>query len=250
MKKEIKQQPVRLNNPLLKAVWSMRVGKKIDLEIIPDIILQEFNGAYKTVEKLALSSAPTELFLHNKRLCYVPLMALNNGNKSILIGHNILSLSYNRPCQKKNLFFPDIMELCEVIKKSNLIENIEMISLKYTNCVTQKILDDQALLDLNLTKCGKSFTNDPIYFSTDIIGENDVNHYVLIIAPVRTSSSVPGKTIIGNFYEIKSSRDFISINGSWDDIEANLNLIHDESKKVFLDLLEGDTIESLGPVYD
>jgi uncharacterized protein (TIGR04255 family) len=247
-----RRMPVRLNNdPLQEVVWSMRFETKSNVvETLPDIIFQAFPDTYKNVEKLQTSLIPTEFFTPNGPLNYIPLKALKNGEKIILLGNQILCLSHQRPYPGKKAFVSEIMTLCEVVKKSDLIECIQMISLKYVNFIVPDIIKDLTLLELNVTMCGKSMVKAPIFLQTKKTSATGATYTIKVISPVEIDSSEPGQSIKGILVDIDSSLEFIPINGSWDDIEANLNIIHEESKELFFSLLTDKTLESLGAVYD
>lgn len=245
-----KRIPVRLRKePLIEAVWEVRFtsAKPSVAELLPGLIYQALPDKYPDTIRLPAADIPAPLAEQDPKLRYVPKIRLEGGNQAVQIGEHVVSLSCRRPYPGWLTFAADIRRIIEVVRGTGLIKQLERFSLKYIDLIELEQPPDLACLNISLKLGGQEIRTSPLQLRTEI-REDGLIHIVQIVSPAEVS--IPGDPRRYNGVLLDTdSINFFKEQGTWEQVDKLLDLVHTASKKMFFNLLTPETIEKLEPEY-
>jgi uncharacterized protein (TIGR04255 family) len=244
-----KSVPKRLRKePLLEAVWEIRFtsDRESVAELLPGLIYQAMEASFSKIERLPAANLPFPLLQQEATLRYVPTVRLEGSPYSIQIGEHVVSLSCRRPYTGWREFESRILDLAEILKKTNLLTNLERFSLKYIDVISLGDSPSLKLLEILVKLNTHELTTELVHLRTEL-RENGFLHIIQIISPgqavLLTRERFEGVLIdIDTVYQ-REAREF------WLDFREQLNRAHQLNKSLFFRLLTEETIDKLEPEY-
>ncbi len=245
-----KPVPKRLiKEPLLEALWEIRFSseKESVAEILPGLIFQAMGGSYPKIQRLPAANLPPPVLKQDEKLRYVPTIRLEGQHQySIQIGEHVVSLSCRRPYTGWGEFESKIMELGEILKRTNLLTRPERYSLKYIDVIPLTESPSLKPLQIQIKLGAHELTSNPVQLRTEF-QENGFLHIVQIASPAQ-AVLLTGERFEGLLIDIdticrREPDEF------WVDFRQLLNRAHQLSKNLFFHILKIETINQLEPEY-
>jgi uncharacterized protein (TIGR04255 family) len=245
--------PTRLRNePLLDAVFECRFIAPIPLSnILPGILFSEFSEE-KQIERLPQLDIPEVIRNRDPKLQYAPLIRINLNGYSILIGDRSIAVSCKLPYRGWIEFKSKIINIINIVKKSNLVDQIIRYSIKYIDLIQATDPTEQVnLANLSLTVGNHKLTKESYQVRMDIPVDGLIN-IVQIVSGAKVT--MPDKTMLeGVLIDIDTIKETGNIPIKQLEEEAlneALEQIHIVNKKTFFDCLTEQTLMQLEPEYE
>lgn len=193
-----------------------------------------FENFCTTVQTLPLSQIPQIIRESDPNLKYQPIYRCEDNNHHvILLGQHSLAFEHLSPYSNwtdwSASFYPKIKSFLELGK----IKSVNRLRLRSTDVFPVNVVEK---LNINVSVNQESIHTAPLFVSTEIhIGDNKASF------ELRTSKFVPklfGKNIQCSL-TINSSKEFNDkVLLSFDDYKKEVELLHDNNKRVFWGLTE------------
>jgi len=245
-----KKIPKKLwKEPLIEAVCELRFKSDRDSisDLLPGLLFQKLGERFPNVEKLPASNIPSVILKTDPNLCYVPTIKLTGVEPcSILLGEHVFSFSSTRPYMGWDRFLSTIIELLEILKKTDLIAHPERISLKYIDILEKSEGFTLDALNLNLQIGGNRITAAPVHLRTEY-ETKEFNNIIQIASPAHAELS-NSQHFDGIMIDIDTISRTFPID-FWTDQKDCLGRAHSLGKSMFFDLLKDETIKLLKPEY-
>jgi uncharacterized protein (TIGR04255 family) len=216
-------------------------------DLLPGLMFHSLRSEFPTLQKFPTADIPKQFRDGNPAFLRQPLQSLNGKNKRVYIGDRSIGVSHNLPYPGWSSVKQTIVNVVDALKKSELITNVERVSLKYSNILEMDNDKDQLMLiDIDL-KLGGYDLRMPGRF---IRGEFDIDDFIAIV-DVKTGAVA----IVGEIQKQGLSVDVDvifspTINYSIGELADTIEKLHNTEKKVYFGLLTESTIEQLGPVWN
>lgn len=244
--------PVRfLKDPLIEMAWEIRFGAKDNLplgQMLPGLLYQAFKTEFSQITRLPTADIPMPIAKANEMLAYLPSFRLEAGPGLpfvIQIGERMVSLNNRRPYMGWRGFRARVESLIEQLHKTGLITQPERFSLKYANLLQHDVLNSLDGMNVELKLAGRNLVSAPMQLRAEL-HQGDLIHVVQIMNPVDVVL-VGNEKLSGVLIDIdtvgKGGEDF------WDRLMHNLDVAHEQSEQLFVDLLGDQTLQRLEPVY-
>lgn len=236
--------------PLIDAIFEVRFDSVSIPSFLLGLVYQKLEGQ-KVIENLPASQIPQMMRDEDLNLRYVPLHRISYDQFYINIGDRCVSVSCKMPYPKWPNFKPIIMRVMNILKESDIINNCERYSLKYIDLLP--IIDpgeQVSCLNLNLTLAGYKLKNNFFQIRFEV-SENEFQHIIQVTSSA-TATLSNGETRKGLVIDIDSvaNQAGVKFTDFFDKLSQNLEVIHDENKKLFFKCLKQPTINSLEPIDD
>jgi uncharacterized protein (TIGR04255 family) len=241
--------PLRLeNDPIIEAVFELRfAGQSNTSELLPGLLFPRFGGRFPRQERLPVADLPKQLAESDPGLRYAPRMRFGGEHQAIMLGERSCMVSCSKPYIGWSNFSALILEFLEALRDTQLIIDVERVSLKYLNVLDTAILPPRfESLRLHAQLGSYDLTTLNTLLRTEIPEGGLLN-----IVEVHANVVVRAKQG-DSFNGLLTSVDTISTSGErfWGNCEQELNHIHSVEKQVFFDLLEPDALRRLGPIWE
>jgi len=246
----ITKLPKRLRKePLLDALFEFRLDVRFPISnIIPGFFFSNIKGD-KHLERLPHSEIPEAIRNSDPSLQYLPLVRIRLDNYSFLIGDRSVAVACNLPYRGWNDFKSTIIEMTEILKKTELINGIVRYSVKYVDFIKSDDSADQvSLANLSLRIGSHSLTKEPYQVRMDIPADGFIN-VVQIISGVTLPDKSSVEGVVIDIDTIKNT-DGISLEETEQNLDESLEHIHRISKTTFFDCLTPQTLSRLEPEYE
>ncbi len=244
--------PIKLGKePLIGAIFEMRFSSSTPAsDVLPGILFSQLDGD-KKLERLSTADLPKPIRDADPNLRFAPLVQLKWGDFLISVGDRSLQVGCKIPYPGWNSFKPVILRVVELVKQIGIIQNVNRFSVKYTDIIPSKDIQEQISL-INASIVLANHTLEKENFSLRIeIPEERILHAVNVISSA-TATLADKSVREGIVIDIDSiinvdNQDF----GKWiEQLPDNLEIIHTGNKNMFFKCLPQGTIESLEPVYE
>lgn len=243
--------PLKLGKaPLIEAVFELRFTSSIPASnVLPGVIFGNLPGE-KSITRLPAADLPQQLRNVDPNLAYAALVKIGWNAFSILVSDRSIALARTPPYPGWNSFKAAVLQTLEAVGKSQMIENVERISVKYTNVFPKEFGDLASVVKLNLQIGELSVVGNNILIRAEI-PKNDMVH-VVQLASEATTMFADGTSRKGPLLEIDTIAvvdkmkysDFLKI------VTDRVELIHDETKVMFFTCVGPQTVEKMEPIYD
>jgi len=246
--------PTRLGKePLLDAIFEFRFQAPMLLaNILPGIFFSELDGP-KELERLPTAEIPDQIRNADPNLQYAPLIRINWGGYSILIGDRSIAISCNLPYQGWASFRSAIEKVVGVLQKHpTLITKIERYSTKYVDLVPSSSLEEQVkMVDLDLRIGSKRLAKEAYQVRLELQTEGFINVLQVISgAKVLMPTGKEHEGLVIDIDTIKDLAEGLTLDQLNETLPTALGQIHQINKQTFFDCLSKEALNTLEPQYD
>lgn len=244
-----KQVPKRLGKePLIESLWEIRFSSETNpvADLLPGLVFAAFPGEFPKIEPLPAANIPLQIRQLDANFRHTPTVRLRNDHYVIQIGEHVVSLSCLRPYKGWEEFGEKIRKLAGVLKETNLINNPERFSMKYTDILPAGNGLSIAPLDIVISLGGGNQNMLSLQLRTEVIEEGFVN-IIQIISPADVQL-LGGEKISGTLVDNDTIYDHKK-GDFWQNFHEQLDQMHAVNKRMFFNLLKEETITNLEPEY-
>lgn len=247
------QIPKRLNKePLIEAIWQAQFEPKEGLpvgDLLPGILYPALKVEYPNLQLYRLPTAdipaPVAQIDPNLRFSAKYRMEEPGSPFMFQVGDRIVTMNCRKPYAGWSVFKERILKLLEVIESSGLVPVPRRHSLRYIDLLILDPPPDLKALQVQFQIGQWSLQNHPLQMRVEIPDE-ECNHVVQIATPAE--ANLPEGRLQGSVIDLETVSSSMPI--SWQDVSAQIDLIHDRSKAVFYQqLLTADAIALMEPEY-
>ncbi|MBL1261074.1 MAG: TIGR04255 family protein [Thiotrichaceae bacterium] len=249
--------PTRLSqDPIVESIFELRFKTAPGIsasDLLPGLLYSALKQDYPQLTNLPISQIPKDIRRTDPNLTYAPIIRFEGEQSAIMIGDSVCSVACRQPYIGWRQFKEKIVELSELLKKSEIIVSIERFSLKYINLIqaTDKSSGLEALdssiklgpYDLNTNSCT---------IRTELTDGNIIN-VVNIVSSAKVSLPGGVNPLEGLLLDIDSIHTYNDISPSdsfWKSFHSQLDLVRAKEKEIFFSLLASATVEHYGPQYE
>lgn len=228
--------------PIVEAVIELRFTPAVPSDAVFGVLYNSLKDYYGKLESLPILQLPEALRIKDPNLIYRPTHKLSNSNFVLQLGPKVIVLSNINEYAGWEAFFVKINELINILKKSKVISESELLILRYIDFFEKNIYDN---LNLQITLSGSPL----ISLSKNINAEIQDNNYIHILKIANKAVIDMGhKKLIGSVIDISTQ---LNLNNILFFANQNgiLNEMHNKQKELFFKLLKEDFISSLNPEY-
>lgn len=202
---------------------------------------------YPRSEASPIAAIPAEFRAQNPDLRRQMHYRLIGEKSSVYVGDYVAGVSVNPPYEGWDSFRNHIVAVLDILKDSGLIAKVERASMKATNVVDAEVGHQLAKLNISVSIAGRQPQEQGFLLRYE-------SREAGLIRIVQVS---PNNVLAHAASGLKRAGLLLSIdcidgieNGQfWDRSAEVLENLHDETKKVFFDLITPETLAELGPEY-
>lgn len=245
--------PKRLKKePLIEAIWQVQFEPKEGLpvgDLLPGILYSALKLEYPNLQLHRLPTAdipaPVAQFDPNLRFSAKYRMEESGSPFLFQVGDRIVTMNCRKPYAGWSAFKERILKLLDVIESSGLVPDPARHSLRYIDLLIVDPAPDLKALQVQFQIGQWSLQNLPLQMRVEIPDE-ECNHVVQIATPAE--ANLPEGRLQGSVIDLETVSS--SMPSGWEDVRAQIDLIHDRSKAVFYQqLLTADAIALMEPEY-
>jgi uncharacterized protein (TIGR04255 family) len=204
------------------------------------------------IERLPASDIPSQIRALNPALQSQPLMRMHwNSSFVVLIGDASLGLGCKMPYPGWQRFKSHILELAQLLKDSQFVDQIERYSLKYVGVVDGKNPAEQlARIKMDLKLGDYNLKDDPFTVRIEML--RDPFLYIVHLAAQATATLFDGSQRTGILIDIDGLREHKTANLDEfiGELPERVEALHTLNKQLFFGLLTDETLAYLEPSYE
>jgi uncharacterized protein (TIGR04255 family) len=247
------QIPKRLKKePLIEAIWQAQFEPKEGLpvgDLLPGVLYSALKVNYPNLQlhRLPTADIPAPVAQFDPNLRFSAKYRMEEPGSPFLfqVGDRIVTMNCRKPYAGWPVFKERILKLVEIIESSGLVPTPTRHSLRYIDLLCLDPAPSLNALQVRFQIGQWSLANRPIQMRVEI-PEDDCNHVIQIATPAE--ANLPEGKLQGSVIDLETSSS--AQPGSWHDVRAHIDLIHDRSKAVFYQqLLTADAIALMEPEY-
>lgn len=244
--------PTRLGKePLIDAVFEVRFTTTISAaDILPGYLRSKLGGDVR-IERLPISSLPSEVREQDPNLANQPLVRMFWKNFIIVMGDKSLGVACVVPYPGWAVFRAVILELVTHLVGADIVGTIERFSLKYVDILEMETSVGVAeWLNLSLDVGGYKLKDRPFQLHIEIPRESFA-HALLIGAPAK-AQTLDGKVREGTILSVDtfSLGELPSFEQFVNELPGRIEALHEQNKQMFFDCLTPAAIDKLEPSYE
>ncbi|MBU2802683.1 MAG: TIGR04255 family protein [Acidithiobacillus caldus] len=242
--------PRRLKKePLIEAIWQAQFeGEQGIGDVLPGILFTALKKSHSTLQLRRLPSAdiPAPIAQIDPNLRFAPKMLMEEPGGSFIwqVGDRVITLNCRKPYTGWASFKEAIVDLTQIVENSGLIPNPQRHSLRYIDLLQDELATDLTALRLAL-KLGDREIRDRVQMRLEL-PDAECLHVVQIATAAQ--ANLAGEQMTGSIIDLETLP--ANTPGNWDNLRAQLDLLHDHSKALFFrQILTIETIRKLEPEY-
>lgn len=247
--------PSRLGKePLVDVIFELRFSSTAPVsKILPGILFTKLTSAEQpvSVNDLPIAQLPEAMRRSDPALQYAPLVALDWGQFSVLVGDSSICVGCKMPYPGWTALRTAILRVVNEVNAAGIVQSIDRYSMKYVDLIEKPDTGSQvSSLNWNV-RVGSHSLEEGIATVRLEIKRDNIIHIVSIQTGV--SVEIPGRgQKIGVVVDTDSicNVEKLDMADFLGEIESNLNDIHSANLEVFFDCLTPETIDYLEPEYD
>jgi len=253
------QIPIKLEtDTIIEAVAEIRfqgIESKTGA-LLPGILYSDphIKEKYPKLEELPAAQMPSAVIESNSDLEYAATHRMSGERLSIQIGRKSIAMSCKTPYIGWNTFGKEIKQLIEILLNSELLANVERVSLRYINLLEMPIEEQVHGLEKLRTQI-KLTDHDLItdsqakstYLRTELLQSECIN-IIQLFWPGKLPGA-EGKELHGTIVDVDTIKE-TNISEFTESYPELLNIVHDTEKNIFFPLLTQETLDDLGPIYE
>jgi len=245
--------PKRLKKePLIEAIWQAQFEPKEGLpvgDLLPGILYSALKAEYPNLQlhRLPTADIPAPVAQLDPNLRFSAKYRMEEPGSPFLfqVGDRIVTMNCRKPYTGWSAFKERILKLLDVIESSGLVPVPGRHSLRYIDLLILDPAPDLKALQIQFQIGQWNLQNRPLQMRVEIPDE-DCNHVVQIATPAE--ANLPEGRLKGSVIDLETVSS--SMTSSWQDVRAQIDLIHDRSKAVFYQqLLTAEAIALMEPEY-
>jgi len=245
--------PKRLKKePLIEAIWQAQFEPKEGLpvgDLLPGILYSALKAEYPNLQlhRLPTADIPAPVAQLDPNLRFSAKYRMEEPGSPFLfqVGDRIVTMNCRKPYTGWSAFKERILKLLDVIESSGLVPVPGRHSLRYIDLLILDPAPDLKALQIQFQIGQWNLQNRPLQMRVEIPDE-DCNHVVQIATPAE--ANLPEGRLQGSVIDLETVSS--SMTSSWQDVRAQIDLIHDRSKAVFYQqLLTAEAIALMEPEY-
>jgi uncharacterized protein (TIGR04255 family) len=160
------------------------------------------------------------------------------------VGERVIALNCRKPYVGWNIFKDAVLALTSIVEGSGLIPNPQRHSLRYIDLLKNEAFSDLSALKLHL-RLGDHEIRDRVQMRMEI---PDAECLHVVQVATRAKATAAGEQITGSVIDLETLP--ADMPGNWNELRAQLDLLHDRCKAVFFhQILTEETIQKLEPEY-
>lgn len=239
-----KEIPKRIEEcPITEAIVEIRFAPNIDRSAVFGILYNNLRESYSDgPQKLPILELPDQIRANDPGLKYSPHYRLQKDNLSCHIGPDVFSTIAVEPYPGWVVFSEEILSNIKYLRKSDIVEKIERIGIRYINFFPSDVLNDVEL---------------KIYITGDVLDSSDTN----IVTSIEEGTYISRVEISGNRRRNIQSESHVGtlididtvyngdVTNFFEDAHSIIKEGHSVEKKIFFNLLKEDLIKKLKPIY-
>ena len=247
--------PDRLSSdPIVESIFELRFRTEPGIaasDLLPGILFPALKQNYPRISNLPVSHIPQDIRRSDPSFAYAPSIRFEGDQFAVMVGDTVCSVSCRRPYVGWSAFREKIIELTDLLRKSEIILAIERFSLKYVNLIDAgNNLSGLALLD-SLVRVGPyDLSNTGCTIRTEIV-ENNVINIVNVISSAQVV--IPNtNALVGLLLDIDSISQYAAAKSPdlfWPDFLTQLDVVRAKEKEIFFSLLARPTVDRYGPQF-
>jgi uncharacterized protein (TIGR04255 family) len=229
--------------PVGEAIFEIRFESNLPDDAIFGVIYNGFKGDFPKLTKLPILQLPDIIRSKDPILVHKPLYKLEKDNFLVQIGPKVFSLVNLKEYSGWDVFYPKIIEVISKLSGTEAVKSVTRIALRYINIFEGLDIYQNTNLRLFLRK-------DPLQarqldLTAEVESENCVSRIKMANAAM---IEVQGKIVQGSVIDIDvvyalPGTDFFQ------NIGNIINILHNEEKRLFFDLLVDTFLKTLNPEY-
>lgn len=232
--------------PIVEAIIEIRFSSMLPSEAVFGIIFGAINKDFEKTTNLPILQLPEAVRSQDPALKYHAYNSFTNDDNSLKVnvGPKVITFINSETYLGWGEFFSKIKNILTKIIKTNVIQKVERIGIRYINFFSQKILKS---LNLSIKVDNEELKDEPTTLRTEFTKDN----FVRVIQVVNQAPvNIRNTTKIGSLVDI----DCIYTNTSTIPLAINefsniINKGHQVEKETFYNLLKPEFIKTLNPVY-
>jgi uncharacterized protein (TIGR04255 family) len=245
--------PKRLKKePLIEAIWQAQFEPKEGLpvgDLLPGILYSALKAEYPNLQlhRLPTADIPAPVAQLDPNLRFSAKYRMEEPGSPFLfqVGDRIVTMNCRKPYTGWSAFKERILKLLDVIESSGLVPVPGRHSLRYIDLLILDPAPDLKALQIQFQIGQWNLQNRPLQMRVEIPDE-DCNHVVQIATPAE--ANLPEGRLKGSVIDLETVSS--SMTSSWQDVRAQIDLIHVRSKAVFYQqLLTAEAIALMEPEY-
>lgn len=245
--------PTRLKKePLIEAIWQAQFVPRDGLpigDLLPGILYSALKVDYPNLQlhRLPTADIPAPVAQTDPNLRFSAKYRMEEPSSPFLfqVGDRIVTMNCRKPYAGWSAFKDRILKLINVIESSGLVPTPMRHSLRYIDLLCLDQAPSLKTLQVNFQIGQWKLENRPIQMRVEI-SDGDCNHVIQIATPAE--ANLPEGRLQGSIIDLETFSN--SQPGSWQDVRAQIDQIHDRSKEVFYQqLLTADAIALMEPEY-
>lgn len=242
--KFVKKIPKNIRKcPITEAIVEIRFAPNIDRSAVFGILYNNLRNSYhSSPQKLPILELPDHIRANDPSLMYSPYYRLQKDNLLCHIGPDVFGTIAEESYPGWEVFSKEILSNIDYLRKSDVVERIERVGIRYINFFSSNVLDDIELV-ISIT--------DEVLSSVDttIVTSIEKSNYIsrVEISGNRTRN-VEGRSDVGTLIDIDTVYNG-DVTNFFEDAEEIIKEGHLVEKEIFFNLLKNDFIESLNPTY-
>lgn len=250
-RKEPVPLPLRLGkDPILEAVAELRFRSSVPDAgtVLVGFLFTQLRKRFPNIERLPAADLPAQLRQLDPKLQYTAQHRLFNETESLMVGDKILAVSTRSPYPGWNTFKPHVVEAWDQAKESKLVEDIERMSIKYTNLLeSPHDANHISLTRVKLSFGDRDISSESFQIQTEFKEGAFVAIVQLVAQAVATDQS-SRKSAVGLVVSIDAIRSG-PFDNFWSGYSSLLDQVHEFEKGLFFDLLATETLKVYEPEY-
>ncbi len=247
------QIPKRLKKePLIEAIWQVQFEPKEGLpvgDLLPGILYSSLKAEYPNLQlhRLPTADIPAPVAQFDPNLRFSAKYRMEEPGSPFLfqVGDRVVTMNCRKPYKGWSAFKERILKLLDVIESSGLVPVPMRHSLRYIDLLMLDPAPDLKALQVQFQIGQWSLQNRHLQMRVEI-EDGECNHVVQIATPAK--ANLPEGELQGSVIDLET---FSSTKpDNWEDVRAQIDLIHDRSKAVFYQqLLTAEAIALMEPEY-
>lgn len=235
-------------DPLVEVVFEVRLGAGPSSlsAVFPGVLKAKFKEQIKGIRQLPTFNIPKPVRDAQEGLRYQPSVQVEKEKFLIGISDCSVVLVCKEPYVGWSKFKEEITEIVRILKE-NTNQRVERFSLKYINFLEDSLIERKlSSLNVQLNIAGRDINTEG-----NFIRVTNKEEQFLTIVTIASDVKVNTKSSNGIIIDLDVIRQIdISMDVLSEDIECNIDLLHEEAKKKFFSLLKDGTLEKLEPDYE
>lgn len=243
----MKTLPTKLDKePLIEVLFECRFETNAEVvDILSSTIINDFQSPQIT--RLPNSEIPRVIRKNDINLKYAPIIRIDTTFFSYLIGENCYIISCNLPYTGWSNFRKAIQESIGYLIKIDKIDFVHRYSLKYVDLIDK--CSDSKSIDVEINVGSNNIEAD---YNLGFTSRNsEFIQFIQIVSDVEVSVRNIGERK-GTIVDIDTIKELgnLPISSFLNEINKNLDNLHQSSKELFFNLLTENGLNQLEPRYE